>query len=793
MQNFIRPLSFHWLLIFSALGLLPAVCRAADDERPRLQLLDRDSLSGWQYGDPDSGGWSVKESVLQADSPQRALLSAWTFGDFELRIRWTVEGSSTWTIGLPEAPSGATCVLEWGETPAGDKPAKASASRENSAKSAVKNGKLVTLQSSLRVPPAAEHVTRIARKGAELRTVDDQGQTTTLGIGNGRFGLSLDCSGKGTIKSIELTEPPGEAIFDGRDLAGWRSIGNPESWLVEDGKIVCMNKKGKYLATEKIYGNFTLSAQYKIAEGGNSGFGIRTPREGWPSGDGMELQILDEPPGTPMTRHSTMAVYGNLEPLAKADKSDRWNDVTIKADGYMISAWINGVLVQQSLTSRLPELQHRHLTGWIGLQDHNNHVEFRNLRVLEAPPGEGLTAWQKPRPLSGAELVLDRLMNLDVLARPDGSQGRAVSHEVASDGEEVVAELRGPGAVVELVGQHSRGRVALFFDGSSQAAVDCPATELAKHVPLVGPPNQPLLTYLPFKQSLKITASQAAGERYRLLYVTFPPEVRVEKFDGPDRTVPRGWLPAISYRYQQHGWARLREQDEDLDPRPASGEKTLDPGKSVSLLKLDGSGIAQWFQLAAPAKAVQKDDLWLEVRVDGEAAPAVAAPARFLFPGLSGGKKYQNFVVQNPEKAFLSRLAIPFGRGLEFSAVNRSKRPIEGVELTVSVDRTANPAHLSRLRGVLLRGDEKKCDLKGAGRWVGLVCSLPDKNATDPALEVSVDSKALTDWSGPGVGALFGIAGNDSERRALAGRSDGLVWGWLTEAPVTFDDAFNLR
>ena len=35
-----------------------------------------------------------------------------------------------------------------------------------------------------------------------------------------------------------------------------------------------------------------LVASTRCAKGGNSGIGIRTPRDGWPSGDGMELQIL---------------------------------------------------------------------------------------------------------------------------------------------------------------------------------------------------------------------------------------------------------------------------------------------------------------------------------------------------------------------------------------------------------------------------------------------------------------------------------------------------------------------
>ena len=132
----------------------------------------------------------------------------------------------------------------------------------------------------------------------------------------------------------------GQPIFNGRDLAGWWTPGNLASWPVIDGNLVCINQKGDYLRTEKEYGNFVLSFEYKMAKRGNSGVGIRTPRDGWPSAEGMELQIQDDPLDTPMERHLMMSIYGRVEPLARADKSEQWNHVVIKAEGRMISAWV---------------------------------------------------------------------------------------------------------------------------------------------------------------------------------------------------------------------------------------------------------------------------------------------------------------------------------------------------------------------------------------------------------------------------------------------------------------------
>ena len=55
-----------------------------------------------------------------------------------------------------------------------------------------------------------------------------------------------------------------------------------------------------------------------LITGGNSGIGIRTPRLGWPSGDGMEMQIWDKPHYWPMEKQQTMAIYSNVPPLVRA-------------------------------------------------------------------------------------------------------------------------------------------------------------------------------------------------------------------------------------------------------------------------------------------------------------------------------------------------------------------------------------------------------------------------------------------------------------------------------------------
>ncbi len=466
-----------------------------------------------------------------------------------------------------------------------------------------------------------------------------------------------------TIAEITASEPEGESIFNGQDLTGWWSPLGLKSWQVTAGAIENLHKDGNYLRTDKSYGNFTLAFDYKAARGCNSGIGIRTAKNGWPSGDGFELQILDAPG---LTGDSTMSIYRNVEPLARADHSEEWNSVVIKADGPMISAWVNGRLVQQANTVNHPELKHRHPEGWIGLQDHGGKIEFRNMRVLEAPPGPGLAAWPLAAKSSGMEpsFICDRLLNPEALSLPDGSKsGVAVS--TATAGEETLAQLTGPGIVTRIWRSGTSGRLAFYFDGQTKPAIECAAEELWEEIPQLFEQKEPILTCLPYESSLRIVARGAKGADYRIEYVKLPRDVPVETFRPEHPVLPRGWLAAIDYRGHQYRWEpdrherRSRSRANSARGQIAQSRRRSAPGSRGG----GASGIVQWMKLQVSVAALTKDDLWLEVLIDGETEPAISAPARFFFPSLAGGENHDNFLAVFRE-GFTTMLAMPYSDGI---------------------------------------------------------------------------------------------------------------------------------
>ena len=56
-------------------------------------------------------------------------------------------------------------------------------------------------------------------------------------------------------------------LFNGKDLTGWR--GDTEGYVAEDGILVC-KKGGKNLVSEKQYGDFAFSFEFRLEESGNN-------------------------------------------------------------------------------------------------------------------------------------------------------------------------------------------------------------------------------------------------------------------------------------------------------------------------------------------------------------------------------------------------------------------------------------------------------------------------------------------------------------------------------------------
>jgi hypothetical protein len=175
-------------------------------------------------------------------------------------------------------------------------------------------------------------------------------------------------------------------LFNGKDLDGWEAVaGSIDCWTFEDGKVVCKGGKGGWLCTKEEYGDFEIELEYNVPPSGNSGVYIRTPREGHPSKDGMEIQILDDDAdihkNIKPVQH-TASIYGVVPPAKPAQKkAGEWNSMKIRCKGDQVTVTLNGEKVVDADVSQYEELKKRPRKGYIGLQNHGSRLEFRNVRL----------------------------------------------------------------------------------------------------------------------------------------------------------------------------------------------------------------------------------------------------------------------------------------------------------------------------------------------------------------------------------------------------------------------------
>jgi hypothetical protein len=213
--------------------------------------------------------------------------------------------------------------------------------------------------------------------------------------------------------SASLNVPPEGfvALFNGKDLAGWRggTTENPQKrldlssearaekdkasiedihkhWRVENGELV-NDGTGLYLTTLKDYGDFELRLEYKTVAKADSGIYLRgqpqvqiwdTTKEGgkWDrNADKGSGGLFNNPKGSP----------GQL-PLVHADKPfGEWNSFVITLIGDRVTVVFNDKLVVDNapLPNYFEKGQPLPATGPLQLQTHGGEIRWRNVFLRE--------------------------------------------------------------------------------------------------------------------------------------------------------------------------------------------------------------------------------------------------------------------------------------------------------------------------------------------------------------------------------------------------------------------------
>jgi hypothetical protein len=230
--------------------------------------------------------------------------------------------------------------------------------------------------------------------------------------------LALCASLALSLPSRAADLPVWRELFNGKDLTGWVDVNtSPDTWSVRDGLLVCRGQPIGVMRSDRQYENFILHIEWRHMEaGGNSGVFLWSdarPAPGRNLPSGLEVQMLEldwpklHPEKNGQPRHigyvsgelfgangltvvpdnprGTRSMSWELRCLPRG----QWNTYQVVAVDGVVKLSINGKFVNGVSKSSVKK-------GYLCLESEGAEIHFRNIRILELPPGRATGAEVAP-------------------------------------------------------------------------------------------------------------------------------------------------------------------------------------------------------------------------------------------------------------------------------------------------------------------------------------------------------------------------------------------------------------
>jgi hypothetical protein len=196
-------------------------------------------------------------------------------------------------------------------------------------------------------------------------------------------------------------------LFNGKDLSGWVNVNtDPDTWSVKDGILLCTGQPIGVMRTDKQYENFVLHIEWKHKQaGGNSGTFVWSDAKPQKSRlpNGVEVQMLEldwvnlnkvnGEPAPIAYVHGELFGVGGVHTVPDNPRGERsksienrckprgeWNVYDVVCVDGVIKLSVNGKFVNGISHSSQKK-------GYICLESEGAPIEFRNIRIMELPPG----------------------------------------------------------------------------------------------------------------------------------------------------------------------------------------------------------------------------------------------------------------------------------------------------------------------------------------------------------------------------------------------------------------------
>lgn len=225
-----------------------------------------------------------------------------------------------------------------------------------------------------------------------------------------------------SLSQARAEDPPQwKDLFNGKDLTGWVNVNTDEdTWSVRDGLLVCTGHPIGVMRSDKQYENFLLHIEWRHMEaGGNSGvfaWSAGSVPEGRNLPTGLEVQMLEldwvnQHPMKDGSLPPIAYVHGELfgaggmttvpdNPRGSRSKSienrckgrGEWNVYDVVFVDGVVKLAVNGKFVNGVSQASVKK-------GYLCLESEGAEIHFRNIRILELPPG--VTSEEQTAPVVG--------------------------------------------------------------------------------------------------------------------------------------------------------------------------------------------------------------------------------------------------------------------------------------------------------------------------------------------------------------------------------------------------------
>ncbi len=178
-------------------------------------------------------------------------------------------------------------------------------------------------------------------------------------------------------------------LFNGKNFDGWK--GDTAGYFYDGGTLV-VTRTSKRIETERKYRDFRLKFEHRLTPGANNGIWLR---------GGFESQILDDT--APQYKNLNgyqycCGIYGAIAPKTGCLKPPgEWNSEEIILEGRRVKIILNDtVVIDADLDEAIAAAEKsgdaygrpflagmRSECGPLALLSHNEHLEYRNMRIRE--------------------------------------------------------------------------------------------------------------------------------------------------------------------------------------------------------------------------------------------------------------------------------------------------------------------------------------------------------------------------------------------------------------------------